>query len=224
MTDPLLTRSNQYPLLEHIEKENLAIQKERYDIISRRHFEDDSDDVALFTGAAVPSSYKPPLAEGEEPPAPTEPEVDEFGRAREDELAVRSAVRVARRSARARRAGARAAAGGKVEDAGAWTDDELSSGDAGDLADALNSLRESLASIFADVKADDFRDPNLGIRRKFEEWKEKFGEEYRNAFGGLAMVGVWEFWARVEMALWNPFEVSCYLLLSFEELADLAFS
>lgn len=137
-------------------------------------------------------------------------------------MGVRSAVRVARRSARERRAAGRAVANGpEEEDAGAWTDDELSTGDAGDLADALKSLRESLASVFSDVKADDFRDPNLGIRRKFEEWREKFGEEYRNAFGGLAMVGVWEFWARVEMALWNPFEVSCCLLTSFGESADL---
>ena len=68
-------------------------------------------------------------------------------------------------------------------------------------------MRADLAGLFADVKADDFRDPNLGIRRKFDEWRTGFREEYDNAYGGLALVGVWEFWARVEMALWNPFEV-----------------
>lgn len=139
--------------------------------------------------------------------AEVEPEFDEMGRSRrEDNTAPRSSVRVARRAARERRQMASSSSPNPDEDS--FTDDELSAGDSTDLASAITSLKESLGLIFIDVKADDFRDPNLGIRKKFEEWRGKYGEEYRNAFGGLALVGVWEFWARVEMALWNPFEVS----------------
>lgn len=194
------------PALEKIEKENLHIQKERYEIVNRRRYEDDSDDVSLFTGSQVPTTFSlvPDTAA-----VATEPEVDEMGRSRrEDDTAPRSAVRIARRAARSRRIAVKYPNSATSEEESTWTDDELSPGDSSDLGDALLSLRDSLGKLFEDVKADDFRDPDLGIRRKFEEWRDKFGEEYQNAFGGLALVGVWEFWARVEMALWNPFEVS----------------
>lgn len=177
----------QYPALEKVETENLAIQRERADIIARRRFADDADDVALFTGSPVPHIFPTPSSDASADPS--DPEA----------LSPRSSARSARRAARDHRA---------APDEGAGTDDELEPADAADLAAAVGGLHEALAGVFADVKADDFRDPNLGIRRKFEEWRSLFPEEYGNAFGGLAMVGVWEFWARVEMGLWNPFEVS----------------
>ena len=152
--------------------------------MSRRRFGDDADDVALFTGQPVPITFPTPPA-------------DNFTDI--EALAPLSTARSSRRAARERRASA---------DDGAGTDDELEPDGAADLSAAVARLREGLAGLFGDVRADDFRDPNLGIRRKFEEWRAKFPEEYANAFGGLAMVGVWEFWARVEMGLWNPFEVS----------------
>ncbi|KAM0790089.1 hypothetical protein ACM66B_005417 [Microbotryomycetes sp. NB124-2] len=190
-----------YPQLERVEKENLAIQKERYDIVAKRRLQDDSDDVALFTGAHVKTFRSSPTEQDGEAA-----EVDELGRTRPTEqLAPKSATRTARRQARQQRLTAR---GVPEDDFGTVTDDELDSGDAADLQDALTSLRRSLSRLFDDVKADDFRDPNLGIRTKFQEWRSQFTEEYQNAFGGLALVGVWEFWARVEMAMWNPFEIS----------------
>lgn len=130
---------------------------------------------------------------------------------REDDTAPLSSVRTARRAARERRI-IHSAPPPSALTQDDYTDDELSPGDATDLTSAIVSLKESLALIFSDVKSDDFRNPNLGIRKKFEEWRMNYGDEYRNAFGGLALVGVWEFWARVEMALWNPFEVSRYIL------------
>ncbi|KAL8278337.1 hypothetical protein RQP46_009229 [Phenoliferia psychrophenolica] len=170
-------------LLEKIEQSNLAIQKERYEIVSRRRYADDADDVALFTGLPVPPTFSLlPGSPSLDPPSP--------------DLFPRSSLRTFRRSDRLSRPGASDA------------DDTLASPDAADLAAALASLRADLAALFADVKADDFRDPNLGIRTKFEEWRDKFRDEYENAYGGLALVGVWEFWARVEMALWNPFEIA----------------
>ncbi|SCV73710.1 BQ2448_6140 [Microbotryum intermedium] len=209
-----------FPALEKIEKENLAIQKERYEIVSRRRFEDDSDDVALFTGMSVPSAFSldPKVSEEEEEGQHGgEDEVDEMGRSTrrtEDRFGPRSGARVARRSARERRLDARRSAhqpngvaSTAEDDAAMWTDDDLGSADSADLADALSSLQELRRALFEDVRVDDFRDPNLGIRKKFEEWKTTYREDYENAFGGLALVGVWEFWARVEMALWNPFGI-----------------
>ncbi|SCZ88564.1 BZ3500_MvSof-1268-A1-R1_Chr10-2g03001 [Microbotryum saponariae] len=209
-----------FPALEKIEKENLAIQRERYEIVSRRRFEDDSDDVALFTGASVPSAFSldpKASAEDDEDKDGEEEEVDEMGRSTrrtEDRFGPRSGARVARRSARERRLENRKAlyqpngiASTAEEDSAMWTDDDLISADSADLADALTSLQDLRKTLFEDVRVDDFRDPNLGIRKKFEEWRSTYREDYENAFGGLALVGVWEFWARVEMALWNPFGI-----------------
>lgn len=147
--------------------------------------------MSLFTGAHTHIVYSPP-------PAPTDEEMqddkDEFGRTKADQKAPRSEGRTARRAARAGRRRSTVSS----EDHGAATDDELDLSTAADLSSALAELRQSLAELFSDVKAANFRDPNLGIRKRFEEWREKHGEEYQNAFGGLALVAVWEFWGRVE--------------------------
>lgn len=208
----LLARGSQYPALEKIEADNLAIQRERAGIVARRRYQDDADDAALLTGAAVPTTFPPP-------PRDERPTLDEAVA-----LAPRSSARAARRAAREERIVSdfsrltalcsaltkSLACPAQSQSNGATTDDELDPTDATDLAAAVSDLRAQLAALFADVKAPDFRDPNLGIRRRFEDWRSRFGEEYGHAFGGLAMVGVWEFWARVEMGLWNPFEVSCH--------------
>ncbi|KAK4050355.1 hypothetical protein OIO90_005148 [Microbotryomycetes sp. JL221] len=191
-----------FPQLEKIEQDNLAIQTERYDIVAKRRFADDSDDVALFTGAHVRTTLARPV-----PPLTTDRDVDELGRSRamaDFELAPKSATRTARRQSRLQRANKRKV----TTQVGSLTDDELDEADSQDLKQALASLNSSLMSLFDDVKADDFRDPNLGIKTKFQEWRTLYNQDYENAFGGLAIVGVWEFWARVEMAMWNPFEIS----------------
>jgi GC-rich sequence DNA-binding factor len=189
--------------LERTERENLAIQRERYEIVSKRRFADDADDVALFTGASVRSIYIPRLTDAE-PENSTEDRLIDGTSAPGSDFAE---ARAARRAERGRRV-PRLAGSDVTDDIGSWTDDELPSDTSADLADAVQSLRTNLASLFEDVKADDFRDPNLGIRKRFEEWRSRYTDDYMNAFGGLALVGVWEFWARVEMAMWNPFEVS----------------
>lgn len=120
----------------------------------------------------------------------------------------RSIVRTTRRAERERRFRERARLSG-VDGLGYDTDSELSAGDRSDLVEALTAAESDLASLFSDVKAPEFRDPNLVIRRRFEEWRSKYGEEYRMTFAGLSLAQVWEFWARVEMARWNPFEVRC---------------
>ena len=128
----------------------------------------------------------------------------------EDDLPPRSIVRTTRRAEREHRFRERARPSGD-DGLGYDTDSDLSAGDRSDLVEALTTAESDLASLFSDVKAPEFRDPNLVIRKRFEEWRSKYGEEYRMTFAGLSLAQVWEFWARVEMARWNPFEVRCAL-------------
>ena len=204
----------------------MAIQKERFEIVSRRRLADDSDDVALFTGSPVPGDHsklfkRPNVdrrgqndnddtvmrggADGE----------DEDESTRED-LEPRSVVRTTRRAERQRRYQEEDPSSvpkgtvypDPIADPGYSSDSALSAADSSDLAAALALLRDALERLFDDVKVDDYRDPNLAIRAKFEEWRELWREEYDMSFGALGLVGVWEFWARVEMSSWNPFDVS----------------
>lgn len=178
--------------------------------MSRRRFADDADDVALFTGARVPSEYRlaaaaaaatAPTGEGTDPAA--------GAGAEEEELPPRSIVRTTRRAERERRFRERTRPGVPAGDGlGYDSDSDLTAGDRSELVEALTEAEADLAALFRDVKAPEFRDPNLVIRARFEEWRAKYAEEYKMTFAGLSLAQVWEFWARVEMARWNPFEVS----------------
>lgn len=206
----LTSRHPQFPQLEKIEDEYLAIQRERYSIIAARRFADDSDDVALFTGAALPSTFRPlPPSDA---PASADEDLPLAAAESPEDLEPRSVMRTTRRAERERRRVERTQLASSaypdlVDSAGYDTDATLAAGHVSDLSAALSSLEAQLAALFADVKAADFRDPNLGIRARFEQWRERFAEEYEMTFAGLSLVQVWEFWARVEMASWNPFEV-----------------
>lgn len=109
--------------------------------------------------------------------------------------APRSSVRHARRSARA------------ATSDGYATDDALDRDMASDLTAAVGLLIDETQALFADVQSDAFRDPDVGVRPRFAEWRARFPDSYAQSFAGLALVGVWEFWARAEMALWNLFGV-----------------
>ena len=43
------------------------------------------------------------------------------------------------------------------------------------------------------------------------EWKENCENIYVGASGGLGLVRAWEFWARLEITGWDPFQVSAPL-------------
>lgn len=107
----------------------------------------------------------------------------------------------------------------------------LSEAEASDLKAASEAMALEQDTILADVQAEDFRDPALGAAVQFKKWRQAYPEEYklvraqppcfirRNAdpldvflpqsFAGLVLVQVWEFWARLELARWNPFQVRC---------------
>jgi len=181
------------PKLKEIEADASHHLKERAELVHKRRTADDNDDLSLFLGA---------------PPADTEvEEVDSMGRSLQMAAGPSSGVRRARRSEReARRSRRQAKATQQAED-GFSTDSTLAEGDAADYAAAQRVLDRRVTALLDDVKAEDFRDPEKGLAVRFGQWRRRYEEEYVNAFGGLAMVQAWEFWARGEMVDWEPLRV-----------------
>ncbi|KAL1950433.1 hypothetical protein VTO73DRAFT_5557 [Trametes versicolor] len=182
-----------FPQLEKLEDEHISIIKERADMIAQRRKAEDADDLALFFGT-------PPQLQ------PRPDEVDDLGRvipsanpaaSRADRTAARAARRLHRRAAHQQR---------PAEEEGYSTDGELPLGDADDYRVAMGKLVADAQAIMADVKAEEFRDASAGVGKWFGEWRAKFDEVYRGAWGGLGMVSAWEFWARLEILGWNPLE------------------
>lgn len=189
----------QFPKLEGIEADSYHNMKERSELVDKRRSEDDSDDLALFLGVA--------------PPQEGGTEVDELGRSRQMDAGPSSGIRRARRAARDSRRTKRQKRKEveprvSAEDEGYSTDSTLAEGDAEDYAASLQNLDHRVHALLEDVRAEEFRDPNKGLAVKFDEWRKREEEEYVSAFGGLALVHAWEFWARGEMVGWEPLRVS----------------
>ena len=178
-----------YPELEKIEAENVSLLTERYSILSLRRLADDSDDLSLCLGIPLPTSAAA-LAPSQLPSSSSD-------------QPAQSGLRQSRRQARMARLAASSHAA-SPEDHGLLTDSELVDGVNADYQAARSDLRKRAAALFADVGAEDFRDPRVGLARRFATWRREYGEEYEGAFGGLGMVGAWEFWARGEMGDWDP--------------------
>ncbi len=183
-----------FPPLEKLEDEHISLVKERADMVSARRRAEDEDDLMLFLG--TPPSLQPQPEE-----------VDELGRtipsvnsphARANRNAAREARRIRRRATNQQ---------ARQEEEGFSTDSELPQGDEDDYRTAMGQLLADAKGIMADVKADEFRDPNAGLGKWFGEWRSKFGDIYTGAWGGLGMIGAWEFWVRLEILGWDPLEV-----------------
>lgn len=192
---------SQMPVLQRIETDMMDHYKERHDLYTKRRHDDDSDDLALCLGIAANDDE-------------VEEEVDEMGRTRRkvDESGAYSGVRRYRREdriARRRRRQARnSQAQAQVQEEGYSTDSSLGEADQQDYQGAQEALQKRVAALSSDVKAEDFRDPEKGLAKKFGGWRSRVDEDYDNAFGGLAMVQGWEYWARQEMIGWEPGRVS----------------
>ncbi|KAI9443190.1 GCFC-domain-containing protein [Lactarius indigo] len=167
-----------FPQLEQLEDEHISILKERRDMIRSRH------DLSLFL-LSLPTV---PAAEPED--------LDEMGRD-----IPRSRLKVTRDDRQRARAARRTRKAYS-------TDATLPPSDAADYLAALELLSRKRGDILSDVKVNEFKDPSVGIGIKFAEWREHFEDSYRGAWGGLGLVGAWEFWSRLEMLGWNPFEDS----------------
>ena len=165
-------------------------------MIASRRRADDVDDLALVFGD-LPTS----LLDDEE--------VDELGRVSPTmNPAVlrreRQAARVARRSRRK----ARSSGSEDVEaEEGYSTDSSLSPSDATDYHTAISGITADGKGVLADVHAVAFKDPSQGLGKWFSEWRNQYKDTYTNAWGGLGLVSAWEFWVRLEILGWNPFEV-----------------
>ena len=182
----------------------MSLFKERYDMVSGRRHADDLDDLSSFLG----SLPVVPHTEAEE--------LDELGRVvpRSNPTAARRDRQYARATRRSRRQGSGRRFTTESED-GYSTDASLPSSDAADYQLALEKLSQKRNDVLSDVRAGDFKDPNLGLSKWFSEWREQFGDIYTSAWGGLALVGAWEFWARLELIGWIPFEVCTDFHLRF---------
>lgn len=194
----------------------MAYMKERtQEIVGRRRILDDADDVALFTGKPIKVDLKEKKAKdgnNEDEEMEVEEEFDEMGRSRrEDDIEPKSLARRTRRQERARRRALKTstttATSQQEEEEGFATDDDLLPSDAADLTAAGTTLSTQRESIFEDVESEEFKNPNLGIKVKFLDWKRRYPMDYKDAFAGLSLVQAWEFWIRVEMASWNPLGV-----------------
>ncbi|KII90784.1 hypothetical protein PLICRDRAFT_52485 [Plicaturopsis crispa FD-325 SS-3] len=177
-----------FPQLEKLEDDHLSILKERAEMIAARRKGDDEDDLSIFLGSLPVEAQH----DGDD--------VDEMGRAapRSNPLAAR---RDRRRARQARRKPTNA-------DEGYSTDSSLPPSDAADYKTAIGRLSADAAAVISDVRAEEFRNPSAGLGKWFDEWRQRFGESYTGAWGGLGLVGAWEFWVRLEILGWNPLEDS----------------
>ncbi|ESK88444.1 gc-rich sequence dna-binding factor-like protein [Moniliophthora roreri MCA 2997] len=181
-----------YPMLEKLEEEHISLLKERFDMINNRRQQDDEDDLSTFLG---------PL-----PPAPgndtTVEETDELGRTipKSDPVALRRQRRSAR-SVRHQERQMRQKA--KLAEEGYSTDSEIPTVDEDAYRAALRSVATRTRDVLSDVKAKEFLDPGKG---QWSVWREKYMDSYVGAWGGLGVVSVWEFWARLECVGWDCIE------------------
>ncbi|KAF8319659.1 hypothetical protein DL93DRAFT_2164354 [Clavulina sp. PMI_390] len=197
-----------FPTLEKYEAEQLSLLTERLDMLNKRREEDDEDDVSLFLYVPAPK----PQPDAEE---------DEFGR---DPIpqGPHAPAREARRASRTARLNPTPTSIGNVslkklvaypdDEQGYATDGTLLTSDLEDFILAKQTLAKRVSSLLEDVRSPEFKDPNtttgFGLAKRFAEWRQKYPESYTGAWGGLSMVGAWEFWARLEMVGWNPLEDS----------------
>ncbi|CAG8492960.1 24650_t:CDS:10 [Gigaspora margarita] len=91
----------------------------------------------------------------------------------------------------------------EVKMEGLSTDDELDEADEKDMVSKLDELSYRKIKLFDDVD-DDFKSIYL-VKSKFDTWKREFSEDYAKAYGDLSLPGVFEFYVRYEMLLWETF-------------------
>lgn len=183
-----LTSSQQYPQLEKLEEAQLTLLKQRLDVVVDRRRADDEDDLATFHGRQANSNVDDATPK------------DEFGR-----LIPPSVLRRERRAARLAR---RARRQSKTEEEGYSTDSSLAPAEQESYEHTSGELIERKADVLADVRAAEFKDPAKS--KWWREWREKYADSYVGAWGGLGLVGAWEFWVRLEIVGWDVMEVCVF--------------
>lgn len=160
-------------------------------MVEARRKGDDEDDLSIMLGTVTLPRDEPP-------------EVDELGR-----VVPSANPLVGRRERRAARMQRRSKRKSQTDvEEGYSTDSSLPSSDASDFKTAIRHIGDDSRDILSDVRAADFKNPQIGLAKWFSEWRERFSEEYTRAWGGLGLVLAWVFWVRLETVDWNPLEVS----------------
>lgn len=188
-------------MLEKLEEEQLSLLQERRDIIKQRRQAEDDDDLSSFLGAL-------PEPQNNEPE-----EIDELGRT--IPIATSSTLRRERRLARLERRRTRLTKRKSEEDEeGYSTDSSLPPPDEQAYTEAKEFIVHRKKEVLADVRAEEFRNPGKG---RWSIWREKYTDSYVNAWGGLGVVGVWEFWTRLEVVGWDCIQVgACIYVVCME--------
>ncbi|KAH7927764.1 hypothetical protein BV22DRAFT_1006330 [Leucogyrophana mollusca] len=185
-----------FPTLEKLENEHIAMLKERSDMVSQRRCADDADDLSLIFGS-------PSTAPSSEPE-----EVDDLGRVvpRTSADSMRRERRAARLIRHQHHQARSALTRTEEHEDGYSTDSSLPPSDAADYQTAMRRIATDGQGVLSDVRAEEFKDPSLGLSKWFGEWRSRFGDSYTGAWGGLGLIGAWEFWVRLELLGWNPLE------------------
>ncbi|KAJ3546685.1 hypothetical protein NMY22_g1952 [Coprinellus aureogranulatus] len=184
-----------YPMLEKLEEDHISLLHERLELVASRRRVDDEDDLNAFYGP-----LPVPAPEVEEPE-----EIDELGRTvpKPSPAILRKERRAARTIRHAKRVQERASKSRPDEEEGYSTDSSLPPVDASDYSAAVSSLSTRKKDVLSDVRAEEFRNPT---GERWNAWREKYGDTYRNAWGGLGVVSAWEFWVRLEIVGWDCIE------------------
>jgi GC-rich sequence DNA-binding factor len=198
----MLTRHLQFPRLERLEEEHLSVLKERTEMIARRRGADDEDDLSVVFGSVPKPSAELDSVNELRPAPPTS-----------NSTVLRRERRAARVSRRTRRHAGKMPSKADGREEGYSTDSSLTQSDALDYQQAIERITADGKDILCDVRSVEFKDPSRGLAKWFGEWRERYADSYIGAWGGLGLVGAWEFWVRLEILGWNPFEV-CSLLSS----------
>jgi GC-rich sequence DNA-binding factor len=103
------------------------------------------------------------------------------------------------------------------DEEGYSTDSSLPPPDEEAYVEAMKNLYSRKKEVLADVRAEEFRDPGKG---RWNTWRERYTDSYVNAWGGLGVVGVWEFWARLEMVGWDCIQASSVRLRKWWSAKD----
>lgn len=212
-----------WPLVQAIEDDFLDLHQQRSILVQKIRAREMEDELSLFWGVPrktiLPASQKPPSEEADDMDldggSHPKPREDEDDAPAEDGDAT-SVTRTQRRESGAVPANQAATV---IRDIG------LKPEDAAAFDVALEPIKRKWESILDGVKAPEFRWPDArasgegdhdrgvtaadpahpsSVHSRFLDWRRRFPEEYSNAWGGLALAGVWEFWAKRELALWHP--------------------
>lgn len=156
-------------------------------MIQQRRHADDEDDLSILCG---------PLPESDR----TQEKSDETEDISPAPLSKRERrmARVARRQLRQQRQEI-------DEEEGFSTDSSLAPSDGIAYDDALKRLASKKKDILSDVKVEEFHKPD---NVRWSIWRDKYTDSYMGAWGGLGVISVWEFWARLEIVGWDCIEVN----------------